>query len=131
MAASVGKVDDDTMLAVFTNGLEERIRAELLVHNPRSLKEAINLAIRIETKWEVLAQGPKPSKEPSYKPDTKTIAWIPQKNYNPISNSKNLSDSNTSQSLKLQPKATKVRRHPQNQAGTTHVFIDSRQRKRN
>lgn len=34
LASLVGKFDDATMAVVFTNGLEEKLRAELLVYNP-------------------------------------------------------------------------------------------------
>lgn len=75
------------MMLVFTNGLEERLKAELLVHNPRSLKDTVEIDTWIENKYEVLAPRPKPNKEPlsiPYKSDSKIVIWTTQKMYNPF-----------------------------------------------
>lgn len=68
-----------------------------MVHNPKMLKETVEVASRIEIKYELLAQEPKSTKNsPSilYKPNSKTISWTPQKPYNPISNSKTSNEHN-------------------------------------
>ena len=48
LAASLGKLEEETMAAVFVNALNEKLRAELMVMNPIGLKEMMNMAGRIE-----------------------------------------------------------------------------------
>ena len=83
IAAAVGKMEESYMIAVFVNGLEEKIRAELAVLNPVGLKETMLAAARIEKKNELLQPKTysKTHKELPYslKTDMKTIPWTPSK----------------------------------------------------
>ena len=65
LVASLGKLEEETMAVVFVNALNEKLRAELMVMNPISLKEMMNMARRIETKNQIVtsAHTPKNTKD--------------------------------------------------------------------
>lgn len=48
LAASIGQLDEATLTAVFTNGLEDQVRAELLLLIPKRLKETMKIATKVE-----------------------------------------------------------------------------------
>lgn len=47
-------MDEATLTAVFVNGLDEQIRAELMVFSPQGLKESMEVATRVEVKHSML-----------------------------------------------------------------------------
>ena len=88
LAASLVKVEEETMTAFFINGLNEKLRAELMVVNPTTLKETMEAVGQIETKNQILAMNPHPthykytkSELPSFQPrnEPRTITWTPNK----------------------------------------------------
>ena len=42
LAVSLGKLEEETMAVVFVNGVNEKLRAELMVMNPIGLKEMMD-----------------------------------------------------------------------------------------
>ncbi|CAK7337738.1 unnamed protein product [Dovyalis caffra] len=71
-----------------------RSEAELLVLNPKTLKETIETTGWIERKNQILSStlNPKAHKEPpsiQYKLDIKSISWTPTRPYNPFNNPSN------------------------------------------
>ena len=76
------------MAVVFVNGLNEKLRAELMVMNPIGLKEMMDMAGRIEVKNQIVtsAHTPKNTKDlHSIKPksEPRTISWVPNKKHKP------------------------------------------------
>ena len=88
LAASLSKLEEETMAAIFVNALNEKLRADLMVMNPIGLKEMMNMARRIEAKNQIVtsAHTPKNTKglhsiQP--KSESRTISWVPNKNTSP------------------------------------------------
>ncbi|CAK7336348.1 unnamed protein product [Dovyalis caffra] len=81
LRASIGRLDEETMTSMFIDGLDERIRAELFMLNPTSLKETMRTTTRIERKNQIIGPLPKPKEPPliRIKPENKTISWTPTK----------------------------------------------------
>lgn len=82
LAATVGKLEEATLTAVFVNGLQEKVKAEILVLNPCGLKETMEVASRIETKIHTLTAQSRPIRElptVQHKHDFKTVFWSPTK----------------------------------------------------
>ena len=93
LVVSLGKLEEETMAAIFVNGLNEKLLAELMVMNPIGLIEMMDMIRRIEAKNQIVtsAHTPKNTKDLySFQPKNEpiTISWVLNKKtslslYNP------------------------------------------------
>ena len=85
LATSLGKLEEETMAVVFVNGLNEKLRAELMVMNPICLKEMMDMAGRIEAKNQIVTsahtlKNTKDLHSIQPKSEPRIISWVPNKN---------------------------------------------------